>query len=932
MNSTHLRKIVRDIATRRVRTLLVCASIFIGVVGVIALLTMRSLIIQQLRSDIQLDELAMIEVDVSLRDGSTVDNTNTLDLLNQAPGAPTLEALAGIDRVEGVGLYDAEYLAPAEDTLHDAQVWAYPNALQDVQLEPMRLVDGDWPVAGQQEVTLEIRLADLRGFDVGDDIELSMGGTTQTFNISGLVFHAYSYKRPASDGSITPGPQEGIYMLFEDVEAEYGFNAYTRFLARYESFEQAAANFDGFQNVLRNETAYLPKFPILENPAENGQIFNAETFGNILSLLAVVAMVVSGFLVVNVINTIVVEQKRQVGVMKSLGATRADTFLMYGGIAFGYGIIGTFAAIIPGILVGYAAAQSLAPQLDVLIEGFKWSPESVAVGALLGVFIPVLAALIPVWNGTRVTILEAVTDLGIDSNYGTGPLADNIKRLPLPIIFKQAISNLVQKKGRLLLTGLTLTSAIGASMGIIANGRSLNQGVTNIFDRLDYHITVVPVDIQQIEQARDVLSNMENVDTVSSGVILNVQVDADYTNFFTRDNQVVAFGNDPLVSPYNFALDAGTGWENDPERDGIIIAAPMAKQIGAQVGDTITFVIGGQTVEREIIGIESTAFDAIWARWDDLAELGGITSDGPQPNTYTVPASVESVGSFTGAVGLGANAVIALVGEPLPVEGILITEALADSGDVGVDDNLTTTIQGETVTRTVAGIVSQEDLSALLALQGQNALPIANVIFFDFNDLVSVTGAELGQTPSPNSFYVGITTTAPDVTDVDAAIEDIELSLSEAGISAELQNQVERFTEVTDLIAQYTAILTLAAILITAVGAVGLLTTLTITVFERQKEIGVMRSIGAGSTTIATQFLVEGIIVGTIAWLVGIPISYWLARQIQAAFRLETVEFTYPVEVMFLGLGIMLLITILASLGPSLSAARRTVADILRYQ
>ena len=41
---------------------------------------------------------------------------------------------------------------------------------------------------------------------------------------------------------------------------------------------------------------------------------------NILNMLALVALLVSGFLVMNVVNSIVVEQKRQIGVMKSLGA------------------------------------------------------------------------------------------------------------------------------------------------------------------------------------------------------------------------------------------------------------------------------------------------------------------------------------------------------------------------------------------------------------------------------------------------------------------------------------------------------------------------------------------------------------------------------------------------------------------------------------
>ena len=72
-----------------------------------------------------------------------------------------------------------------------------------------------------------------------------------------------------------------------------------------------------------------------------------------MTALGIIAMVVSGFLVLNIINSIVGKQERQIGVIKSLGATRWDNFVIYVGIALAYGLIGT----IPGVMAGaYLAA------------------------------------------------------------------------------------------------------------------------------------------------------------------------------------------------------------------------------------------------------------------------------------------------------------------------------------------------------------------------------------------------------------------------------------------------------------------------------------------------------------------------------------------------------------------------------------------------
>mgnify|MGYP006961788704 CR=1 FL=1 len=55
--------------------------------------------------------------------------------------------------------------------------------------------------------------------------------------------------------------------------------------------------------------------------------------------------------------------------------------------------------------------------------------------------------------------------------------------------------------------------------------------------------------------------------------------------------------------------------------------------------------------------------------------------------------------------------------------------------------------------------------------------------------------------------------------------------------------------------------------LIAAVGALGLLTSLSMSVFERQKEIGVMRSVGASNGAIMELVIVEGVLTGVLSWL-----------------------------------------------------------------
>jgi uncharacterized membrane protein len=58
------RKILRDLWARKARTALASLSIFVGVLGVVVLVTMGDLLIRQLNDDLKSDELAMQQLSI----------------------------------------------------------------------------------------------------------------------------------------------------------------------------------------------------------------------------------------------------------------------------------------------------------------------------------------------------------------------------------------------------------------------------------------------------------------------------------------------------------------------------------------------------------------------------------------------------------------------------------------------------------------------------------------------------------------------------------------------------------------------------------------------------------------------------------------------------------------------------------------------------
>jgi putative ABC transport system permease protein len=129
----------------------------------------------------------------------------------------------------------------------------------------------------------------------------------------------------------------------------------------------------------------------------------------------------------------------------------------------------------------------------------------------------------------------------------------------------------------------------------------------------------------------------------------------------------------------------------------------------------------------------------------------------------------------------------------------------------------------------------------------------------------------------------------------------------------------------------------LAMVALTAiVGGIGLMSTMAMSAFERRREIGVMRAIGASSLAVVGLFVAEGMLVGALSWLLAVPLSYPGARLfsdlIGEILLNMPLDFVYSGGGMALWLMIVLVLSALASLWPALEATKVSVREALAYE
>jgi putative ABC transport system permease protein len=130
-------------------------------------------------------------------------------------------------------------------------------------------------------------------------------------------------------------------------------------------------------------------------------------------------------------------------------------------------------------------------------------------------------------------------------------------------------------------------------------------------------------------------------------------------------------------------------------------------------------------------------------------------------------------------------------------------------------------------------------------------------------------------------------------------------------------------------------LLQLMTFLVAIVGSIGLSGTLSINVMERKREIGVMRAVGASSGDVAFVFMSEGLLLGILSWALAVPLSMMGARFFVDALSTALnfpFYYRYSYVGMWMWLGIIVVLSVLASWLPARRATQISVRESLAYE
>jgi putative ABC transport system permease protein len=812
--TTRWRKAIRDFEQESTRTLLVVTAMAVGIAGFTAVLAGYAILTRELNRGY----LATNPASATIRTDSADDDL--LAAVAATPGVREVEARRSVSgRIKG------------GTTAWRNLVLFVVRDFRTIRVGRINPESGAWPPS-TGEILIERDALQVARVRIGDSVIVrTVNGPERTLRVAGSVHdvgQAQARMENIVYGYVTAATLEqlGEAPIFNQVKIIVAGDTLDEHHVR-----SVAAD---VKNVIERHGHPVTRVDV----SPPGKHPHADIMGLLMLSLAsfgLFVMVLSGVIVVNLLTALMAAQVRQIGVMKAIGGTRAQIALIYFGQALLLGVAAIVIALPVGVWGSRVLCRAMAVLLNFDIISFAIPAWVFAAAMIVGIIVPLIAAAVPVWRGSGVSVRAALTDFGVTGDrFGTtrfDRLLAGTSGVARPVLL--AIRNNFRRRARLSLTVATL--ATGGLFFMTA--LNLRASMINTLDRLfaarKYDLTM---SLSGMAQAADVIR--------------------------------------------------------------IVLGTPGVRRAEAWIATEAG--LPGRPSERAKAAAPSHSLGTGGIHGTVSADRFIVIALPPQSELFA-PAIVR--GRWL---------------EPTENDTIVVNNALAaKSNQMAIGNRVTLPMGPGVVTMRVVGVV-REPFSPPMAY-----IPRA---FFD---------DRAGHAGLTNNVRLVLDKTDP------ASIERVkgllEERLERAGIKVISMTSKgdSRFSFDQHMLMIYVALIIMSA-MIGGVGGLGLMTTMSLNVLERRREMGVLRAVGARPAIVWLMLVAEGSVVGVLSWaLAGLsawPLSKGLGAFLVTAMFKSGLDFTFELRGLFIWLGISLLLGAIASLAPAWHAARQPVREALGYE
>jgi putative ABC transport system permease protein len=502
-----------------------------------------------------------------------------------------------VDQVEARRIVNAKMQASGSDQWINLQLTVLQD-YSDSRISVVRPEAGAWP-PGRRDLVLERSAAYFYSVPVGGEVLVEMpNGAQKVLPVSGTAheFNAFS--------SVISQWARG-FITWDTLEWLGEEAAYNTLYVTVAQNGTDPAHVERVRNgvIDRLERCGHQVAAFDTSMTKPGIHWADEFFSALMLTLGVVGaltLVLSGFLVMNTTMALLAQETRQIGVMKAVGGKRAQIVGIYLSTVALYGSLALLIAVPLGLAGGRWFTDFSAYVMNYDIDSYGLIPWVLYLQGGMAIGVPAIAALIPVYQGTRKTVREAISDYGIGKGRAgfVDRLMARVHGLPRPLMF--SLRNIFRRKARLLLTLGALSLAGAIFIGVFSTRASMLALFYDIFDLYGYEVEVnfeQPVRPQRIEAAA---ARVESIVRVENWLVLNG------TRVLPDDalGETFTFFGLPLDQQTVVPTMMDGRWLQPGDENAIVISTGAQRLLSdASVGDELLVDLAGRESSWHVVGV-----------------------------------------------------------------------------------------------------------------------------------------------------------------------------------------------------------------------------------------------------------------------------------------------------------------------------------------
>jgi len=524
----------------------------------------------------------------------------------------------GVDAVEGRSITSAKLIQPNGKSI-DIQFTAIesPYSLTVNTLAPAQGEIGIPPLYEKQTL-LDSSAASL-GYKPGDDLVIEFTDGKRREIVFGGYLHnptgfPYSLSQMVT-AFVTPDTMEWLggpsnYNMLAVSVAENPTNA-----EHVKEVCQAVADrLERSGATINYVNVYQPGHHFAYNIAQ-GMFF-------IMGALSWMTVLLSCFLIINTITAIMTQQTRQIGIMKATGGGNSQIFGMYLVLILGFGLVAFALAIPLANAAGKFIGGGMAAWLNFYPAPYTGYLTTVIQQAIVALFVPLLAAMWPVYNSVRITVREAISDYGIGSGAKIKDKPIHKGNLIIPRPIRLSLRNAVRRRTRLALTLFTMILAGAIFIGVYNLWATFDKVINDIQGYFLADINIGFDRFHRLDKVGSMAMSVPGVEKVEGWLEYGGTLISDSDAAGTQIQFVAPPSNSTLIDPI---ITSGR-WLKPGDENAVVIGNHLLNVFpDLKVGDWLTIKIDEKETRWLIVGTytitANTGVPLLYVNYEYISKL-----------------------------------------------------------------------------------------------------------------------------------------------------------------------------------------------------------------------------------------------------------------------------------------------------------------------